>query len=151
MDIEQKSYLIRVKFTFKRISVNDNGRSYNSSLVILQPDQMSHKTNEFFMDWTPQDARDHVEKVGIIKTPINSPARFSIRPAGEHSSTHYLHVMSKGVADMMIKRIPIGNYLIIDIRPEEEDTLADQAPDADGNYSTIRGQEGFDNSPKRVS
>jgi hypothetical protein len=92
----------------------------------------------------PEDQGQHYELVGMIAPPIDSPCRLSIhRGPDEKSERHYLFVMSKGVEDIILKYAKEGETLKVQILPESQEEIVDQARDTDGDYDLISGQESF--------
>jgi hypothetical protein len=142
-ELTEKNYFLKCKIKIIKKSVQDHDRQYERTLVILVPEDTDQRTS-FLRAWLPEDQGQHYELVGMIAPPIDSPCRLSIhRGPDEKSERHYLFVMSKGVEDIILKYAKEGDTLKVQILPESEEEIVDQARDTDGDYDLISGQEQF--------
>lgn len=135
-----KKYFLncKVKF-FKKTITEDIGHgritNYERNMVLLIP-QESDECHRFYHAWVPSVVTQHYELAGIIGSPINSPARFSVHMGhDERCDRPYLYLMSKGVEDIIAGMITEGRVLRVTTLPANEEDEADNAQDAsDGNF-----------------
>ena len=140
-DPSYKKYNLTTKIKFIRKSVREDiggGKiqSYERKMVILIP-QEGDETNRFYYAWVPSTQEEKYELAGVIGSPVNSPCRFSVHMGhDEKSEKPYLFVMSKGVEDIIVK-MREGDLVRVTTLPANEDSEADYAQDAQGNFEAI--------------
>lgn len=139
------------RFFDKNISETVAGHTnrYVSKMAFLIPEGgqreafLSAWLPEVVSSWRPGQVDEKVcyELAGYIKPPIDSPCRFAIFRGGDgRCEKHYLMVMSTGVAEI-IRKMPEGVKLQVDIFPASGEEVADQSRESSGSYDLIDGDK----------
>jgi hypothetical protein len=104
--------------------------------VLLIP-EINDQSGKFFDAWLPDPLESNtVEIVASMPHPVNSGCRLSVHRMDERCpARHYLFVMSKGVEDIL-KHLD-GQKIMITVRPETEDEVADSAIEPDSSFDVV--------------
>lgn len=133
--IEQTYFLKCSPKTFK-VWVDDAGRKYQSTILILIP-EMNDQAARFFDAWLPEDSDKHYELAAYIQAPIASSARLSIHRRNDRCEKHHLTVMSKGVAEE-IEKFAMERIINVEILPASQELESLGSKETSGDFTKVK-------------
>lgn len=134
-DPTERKYILKCRPQVKKLWVEDAGRKYQSTIMILVPEH-NDQCSQFFSAWLPDEVSEHYEMGSYIHSPVMSPARLSIHRRNENCSEHHLTVMSKGVADE-IEKYMMNKVLTVEILPASMELESLNSKESNNDYTRL--------------
>jgi hypothetical protein len=150
MEPTERIYNLTAKVVAFKKKVDDfdgtKATSYESLMVCLVPEH-NDEFARFAAAWMPQALGEYTEIVTMVANhPVSPFARMSVHAGGDKNNAlgvfqgPYLFVMTTGMAQYLARK-KNGQRIAVKVVPEQNDDLADQAADAEGDFDLIAGQE----------
>jgi hypothetical protein len=139
---EDLTYYLNCEVIVKEVPYEDEqstGTTQQTDLMVFLRIKESSQRDLFYAAWLPDMDDESHEVVCRAGNPIDGYFRCAVFRRSKNFQEKHLFVMSKG-AEEELKRIPQGWNLYIEVLPQNDDTMADQA-----KAWEIPGQKNFDN------
>lgn len=128
-----------VKFKKAWEEAADNNRLHDAEMIALVFDKVPDEARKFMIVWQPDEAETNVfEFAMFIGSPINSPARGAYMLPNKYVKEDHIFLMNVAVERKLLEELKRNRHLNLHvvIYPEDQDQVADDAPNIEKSVDT---------------